>query len=265
MIKCDTSGGLNYYQFESFLFNHCRHGIFTRHGGVSPAPWSSLNQGGTVGDSRENVVENRKKIFECIERPVSSIFDVWQVHGTNIVCAELPRRADEPHQKADAIFTNNPDISLFMRFADCVPILIYDPVKHVIGIIHAGWKGTVNNIIKKAVQTIQDKYSSNPNNIFAGIGPSIGPDHYEIGPEVGKKVKETFCRNSDEVLLKINGSYHFDLWKAIEYQLHEQGINRIESANMCTACNIAEWYSHRAEHGNTGRFGVIITLKGNND
>ncbi len=101
-----NSHGLEYFQFSSFGNYPICHGIFTRNGGVSPEPWSSLNLGGTLGDLRSNVIENRKRIFTSIQREVSSHFDVWQVHGTEILIPEQPRGVNEPHLRADGILTN---------------------------------------------------------------------------------------------------------------------------------------------------------------
>jgi len=122
-----SSNGLRYFEFETFQDQNVSVRFYSRQGGVSPAPWNSLNQGGTVGDSRDNVVENRKRIFGDLNRPVESIYDVWQVHGNQIIYSNLPRDLNFGHQKADAIFTENPDVTLFMRFADCVPIVLYAP------------------------------------------------------------------------------------------------------------------------------------------
>lgn len=139
-MKLTQVDGLTYYQFENFG-SGVTQGIFTRQGGVSPGHWGSLNLGGTNGDDRANVVENRRRIFEAVGRPVELIFDVWQVHGTRVICTNEARPLDSPHPEADAILTDQVGISLFMRFADCVPIFLYDPVKQVIGIVHAGGKG----------------------------------------------------------------------------------------------------------------------------
>lgn len=260
-MKRVEENGLVLYQFEDEQFNGCAHGVFTRHGGVSPQPWISLNQGGTVGDNRENVIENRKRVFDHFKRPVESIFDVWQVHGTTAICTTTPRPLDAAHQKADAIFTNNPNVTLFMRFADCVPIMIFDPVKKVCGIIHAGWKGTVNNIVREAVTQIREIYHVDPKNIIAGIGPSIGPDHYEVGSEVRKQVESTFGDDSKKFLSNYEDRVYFDLWKANEFLLKLQGVQAIETARICTACHTGDWYSHRAENGATGRFGALIAIR----
>ncbi len=252
--------GLEYYQFESFDAQIVTHGIFTRKGGVSPVPWNSLNQGGTVGDERSHVVENRQKVFDALQRPVKSIFDVWQVHGTEVACTHSPRPLDAEHMKADAIVTDNPDVTLFMRFADCVPILIYDPEKRIVGIIHAGWMGTVKKIISHTLRTLQDKYHCDPGRLVAGIGPSIGVDHYQVGNEVIRAVEESFGSYAEELIVKKDKKTYFDLWKANEFLLRECGVNSVEIANLCTACNTQDWYSHRAEAGKSGRFGAALFL-----
>lgn len=254
--------GLEYFQFSSLDREEVVHGIFTRKGGVSPHPWASLNLGGTVGDLRENVVENRRRIFQSMGRQVESIFDVWQVHSANVICTDEPRSLDAPHEKADAILTNNPDITLFMRFADCVPILLHDPVKKVVGVVHAGWLGTVNKIASVAIQTMQAHYGSNPAEIIAGIGPSIGPDHYQIGDDVIDQVKRAFVNGSEELITSRNGRSYLDLWRANELLLQTSGVNSIEVARLCTGCDTSRWYSHRAENGKTGRFGAFISLAG---
>ena len=251
------NNGLRFFQFDSL---RVRHAVFTRQGGVSPEPWSSLNLGGTVGDEIERVRKNRYLSFEVMGCKTESIFDVWQVHSADAVCADGPRKMDEPYQKADIILTDKPDVTLFMRFADCVPILVHDPVKGVIGVSHAGWLGTVRDVAGVTVRTMSERYGSNPSDIIACIGPSIGPDHYEVGEDVITQVKQTFGTDSDLVLHPHNTRLHFDLWKANEYLLERAGVSQIASAGICTACHTEDWFSHRAEKGKTGRFGALIAL-----
>jgi polyphenol oxidase len=254
--------GLWLYQFGSFDPNIVGHAFFGRKAGVSPEPWSSLNQGGTVGDERVNVIENRIRAFAAINRSVESIFDVWQVHSSDIVITERPRPLDAEHQQADAIITTNPEVTLFMRFADCVPILLYEPEKKVAAIIHAGWQGTVKKIVEKTIILLAEKYKVDPKSIVAGIGPSIGPCHYQVGELVIDTVKKEFKEESEMLLINDNGKTYFDLWKANEIQLIKNGVGSIEVSRECTACHTEVWYSHRAEHGKTGRFGAAIYLKG---
>jgi YfiH family protein len=228
---------------------------------VSLPPYASLNQANTVGDPREHIFENRRRSFEAIQRPVESIFDVWQVHGTTVICSEAPRPLDEPHQKADAIFTQNPEVTLFMRFADCVPILLFDPRTRTIGIIHAGWQGTVKQIVRVAIETIQEHYQVNPADLVAGIGPSIGKCHYQVGDEVVDAVKTSFGAQANNLLETRDDKSYFDLWEANRTLLVNAGVSKIQVAEICTACNTQDFFSHRAENGSTGRFAAALYLK----
>jgi YfiH family protein len=252
---------LRYYAFDLLGETNVVQGLFTRQGGISPAPWDSLNLGGTVGDSRENVIENRKRIFDHFGRPVESIFDVWQVHGTNVIASDTPRPLDGVHQKADAILTDRPEITLFMRFADCVPIFLHDPVRKVIGIVHAGWQGTVKKVCAVTVQAMADQYGCRPENILAGIGPSICVEQYEVRSDVADQVEQAFGSDAGALLQRQNGSIHLDLWEANRIILEQSGVRQIQVSGVCTASDTSSWYSHRAEGGKTGRFGALLALK----
>lgn len=249
--------GLRYFQFETLK---TRHAIFTRRGGVSPEPWGSLNVGGTVGDNLERVRKNRNLSLQALGRSPESVFEVWQVHSADAVCASAPRPESESLRQADIILTDKHDVTLFMRFADCVPILFHDPRKGVIGVAHAGWMGTLRDVVSSTVNTMKTQYNSNPADIIAALGPSIGPDHYEIGADVILQVMQKFGDDSEQVLKSNNGKIHFDLWKTNEILLERAGVGKIETAEICTACHTDDWFSHRAEKGRTGRFGALISL-----
>jgi len=251
---------VRYYTFESLEDSRVNHAIFTRRGGLSPEPWASLNVGGTVGDDPERVHTNRMRLLQTLDCDPRTMYDVWQVHGNEVVCTDSARRSDKPFEKADAIITNRKTVTLFMRFADCVPILLYDPIHKVIGLVHAGWKGTINGVVMSAVEAMSTKYQSNPRDILAGIGPSIGPHHYEIGEVVAGLVEQAFGSEADGLLITTNGKSHFDLWSANALLLARSGVKEIEQSGICTACHLNDWYSHRAEKGRTGRFGVLVTL-----
>lgn len=252
---------LQYFSFDIFDDHKLVQAVFTRIGGVSPQPWAELNLGGTVGDEPQHVATNRELALRAMNRGINSVFDVWQVHSAHVVITESPRPQHMPHQKADAILTNNPDVTLIMRFADCVPILLHDPVKNVIGLVHAGWQGTVKKVISSAIREMRDHFGSSPSDIMAGIGPSIGPDHYAVGHDVAEQVEQAFNRDSQGLLKNYNGHIHFDLWKANELLLQQEGVRSIELSGLCTACDLEHWFSHRAEKGKTGRFGALIALK----
>jgi YfiH family protein len=252
--------GLRYYSFEIFS-TAVTQAVFTRRGGVSSAPWHSLNLGGSVGDDPAHVAENRVRVFNSLGRDPASIHDVWLIHSTDIVYADEPRPLHKSSARADIIFTDNPNVSLFMRFGDCVPILLHDPKKKVIGIAHAGWMGTMRGVVGSAVQGMQSHYGCDPKNIIAGIGPSIGVDHYEVGADVTSQFQEKYNHAADQVLQTRNGSTYLDLWTANAIQLKNAGVEQIEVSDICTACHLDDWFSHRAEKGKTGRFGALMALQ----
>jgi YfiH family protein len=250
---------LRYFQFESFD-KSLSQAVFTRQGGISPEPWASLNLGGTVGDDPQRVSENRRRLFVALGRDPGTVYDVWQVHGVEVALAQAPRSPGSPHLQADIILTDQPGLILMMRFADCVPIFLHDPIHRAIGIVHAGWLGTVRGAASAAVQAIQAQFGTDPANLVAGIGPSIGPDHYEVGNDVASQVRQAFGADAPVLISIQNGRTHFDLWAANRLLLERAGVRNVETAGLCTVCHNDDWFSHRAEHGRTGRFGAVIAL-----
>jgi YfiH family protein len=254
---------VRYFTFDTLQDGGIKHAVFTRQGGTSPHPWESLNVGGLVGDDPERVIENRRRCFGAVGRVPETMYDVWQVHGNDVVRADAPRPANTPHLKADAILTDRPEVTLFMRFADCVPVLLADPRRRVVGLAHAGWLGTVRRTVAAAVNAMVEQYRSNPADVIACMGPSIGAHHYEVGSEVIEQVRHTFGAEANSLLAASNGDKQraqFDLWAANRLILEQSGVKQIEMAGLCTACNLDDWYSHRGEGGKTGRFGVLIGL-----
>ena len=254
--------GIRIFQFDSLKNHFVNHGIVTRHGGVSPEPWGSLNIGSTVGDDPERVIENLTRLLKVTNIQEESVFDVWQVHGKTVLCTEKAREKSEKHQKADGSLTNKREVTLLMRFADCTPILLFDPVKKVIGMVHAGWLGTVRQISCVAIEKMVNCYQSSPKDIIACIGPSIGPEDYEVGKDVIEQVSRAFGENSKELLRysKNEGHAFFNMWRANEISLRSSGVKQIEIAGISTYSNTNDWYSHRRENGKTGRFAAFIAL-----
>lgn len=260
------SDEIRYFTFESLDEDQIVHAVFTRRGGVSPEPWAALNVGALVGDDLNRVIENRRRAFRAVGRDPSSMYDVWQVHGVEVVCTDAPRPLDQPHLKADAILTDNPAVTLFMRFADCVPILLFDPVHRVVGLVHAGWKGTVGQIARQVVKAMQANYRTRPADVRAAIGPSVCARHYKVGADVIEQVLQKLPQQAEQILEYDQNEpeaskAYFDLWLANQLILEDAGVEKIEVAGICTACHTEEWYSHRGENGRTGRFGALIGLR----
>lgn len=253
-----THGALAYYQFESLLSPGLKHGVFTRLGGVSDGCYRSLNLSRSTGDTAEAVAENRRRMYAALSTPAERAVTSWLVHGnTARVITEADLGQDDVH--ADAMVTDRRGIALTLRFADCLPVLFHDPAREVIGIAHAGWLGIECGVLPATVHAMMTAYGCHPRDIRACIGPSIGPEKFEVGEDVAARIQSAV---REPVILAGDGARkpRVDLWKAARSQLHEAGVGEIEIAGLCTASNTDEWFSHRAEKGRTGRFGALIEL-----
>jgi YfiH family protein len=257
-----TYGSLVYYCFHSLSSGDgLVHGMFTRLGGYSRPPWDSLNTGHTVGDEPAAVDANHRAICEALGLPERQLVSPHQVHGTRVV-AVGPADRGCLIERADALITAAPGVTLMLRFADCVPVWMHDPMRHAVGLAHAGWRGMVAGVVPETVRAMADTFGSQARDLRAGIGPSIGPCCYEVGPDVAEAVEEAFAWELETLLEPCGaGKWHLDLWSAIRQQLAGVGVEQIETAGICTACHTEEWFSHRAEAGKTGRMGAVIALQ----
>lgn len=262
MLAVDQ-GPLRYFQFHSLDAGVVAHAIFTRHGGVSPEPYASLNMSVSTGDARDNVRRNVGLAFAALERDPASKADLWQVHSARVVVADEPNGPRDHVGQADALITDRADVTLLLRFADCLPIVLYDPRRPAVGLVHAGWRGSLKKVAAAAVAAMSEQYGSRPADLVAGIGPGVGPCHYAIGPEVVEETRAAFNGTADSLLIPQtgNGGYHLDLWAANRVALQQAGVEQIEVAGLCTVCHSEDFFSHRATGGLTGRFGGLIGLR----
>lgn len=242
------------------------HGISTRLGGVSRGPYRSLNLSYWVGDKVERVLENRRRFCQALRVSLGSLTLGQQVHGCKI---KLIRSGDGGKcsyddsnviQGVDALVTNEPSISLLALSADCPLILCYDPIKKVIGTIHASWRGGFAGIIHKTVQQMRKEFGSNPAKIRAMISPAIGPCCYQVQKDFMAVLRSRLPRAQNFIRQQRNRTY-FDLWAFSRDQLEQSGLRseHIECANVCTRCNSALFYSWRRDGGQAGRFGALIS------
>lgn len=235
------------------------HAVFTRHGGVSQPPHDSLNTSRAVGDDLADVAENRRRTAAALGASPDQCQWAHQVHGAHVaVVTEASGQALE----ADALITDRPGVLLCLRLADCVPVLLYDPVRRAVGIAHAGWRGTVAGIAAATVQAMAESFGARPADLVAGLGPSIGPCCYAVSRDVVDSPGTRFRWPASAVDVR-GGVYYVDLWQANKLQLMEAGLSeeRIGMSGICTSCNTRDFYSHRAERGRTGRFTAIIGLR----
>lgn len=232
------------------------HAILTRIGGVSRGPYATLNLGHTVGDDLEAVEENHRRALSPLGFSPSGIVSPWQVHGSQV---DVVGRQDvgTVRPETDALVTASPGVPLMMRFGDCAPILLCDPVSGVVGMAHAGWRGVVAGVVEASVRTMTEQLRCDERDIWAGIGPTIGPCCYEVGADVAGEVTSA-CPEGANVVERTDGRVHVDLPAAVEAQLRAAGIRQIDQSGLCTSCRVDEFFSHRAENGHTGRFGVVI-------
>ena len=243
------------------------HFVTTRAGGFSLPPYDSLNLGLHTADDPGHVRANRARL--AFETGIDSDKFLYasQVHSGDVKVIDQEAVAAgilSETPQTDATITNLPGICLMVMVADCVPILLYDPVKRVCAVIHAGWRGTVQHITTNTVQVMKTRFSCNPDHILAGIGPSIGPCCYEVGEDVKTVVAERFGTIEGYLVRKENSPKpFFDLWYANHTQLTRAGLHpdNIETAGLCTQCHSGTFYSSRAGKGTTGRFAAGIYMQ----
>lgn len=263
MQRIIHTNGVVSYTFDSLVGQPVLAHVSTRHGGVSPAPWASLNFSVARGDDPERVRENRARFAQAIGVDPNSPVACRQVHGTGVAKVDWDQ-AGIAQEGADALITDAVGLPLSVVFADCVPVLLYDPVCHALGVCHAGWRGTVNGAAAATLWAMRAAYGSDPNSMLACIGPSIGPDSYEVGDEV-VALAHVKLPEAGRYFHYPNGAgrrAYFDLWRANADQLVAEGVARahIEIAGIDTAQRTDDFYSHRGEQGRCGLFGMIAWL-----
>jgi len=263
-----TIESLGVFAFGSFSeFDRVSCVTTTRVGGLSAGPYAALNLGARCGDEPQVVLDNRAQLSAVTGAFPDLLTFGRQVHGSRIsvVTGDLIGSgaidAETAISDTDAMITNIPDVPLVVLVADCCAVSLYDPVNSVVAVAHAGWRGTVAGIAAAAVAAMTDTFGSDPADLVAGVGPSIGPCCYEVGEEVVDAYTAGYPDSVDRVFDR-NDKLTFDLWEANRLQLWAAGVlaHRIEVAELCTSCRTDLFYSHRAENGKTGRFGSLIML-----
>lgn len=289
------NGSVYYAGFQQYQsFPEVVHGAFTRLGGQSPVPYQSLNTI-RLGDSVENVVHNRQAILQTLDMDQAPVISLWQVHGADVFTyvAQEEWRTDWGERtyferpwspttirQGDALITRERGVALALSFADCVPITFYDPIHQAIGIAHGGWRGTARGVVIATVEAMTSQFGSQPAELYAGIGPAIGSCCYEVSEEV----HQIFMGERDFDTMPINNRYRsmiqqsatfsvqqqdgqaslrLDLQETNRLQLQLAGLppEHIEMMRICTSCNCDQYFSHRGEQGQTGRFAVIMALR----
>ncbi len=260
--------------FEAYPELVC--GFSTRLGGVSRGCFASMNLGFRRGDEEERVFENYRRICGSMGFAPEQLIFTDQVHKTNVRRAY---RADcgkgifseRDYAEVDGHITNESGAVLMVFGADCVPLLFYDPVKHVIGAVHAGWRGSVGRIAEKAVERMGGEFGSEPSDLRVVIGPSIGAECYEVGRDVADAFLGAFGEDAKSILT-LSGSegaaqgcekYRLDLWEANRLVLLQAGVKPEHTvvSGLCTMCRQDLFFSHRANGTKRGSMAGFIMLR----
>ena len=268
-MKTIQNKGLTFLKFEILeQYHEVRHFVTTRSGGFSKGNYKGLNLGFGTGDKPETVLENRYALSESLGIPLDWFVFMHQTHSANIELVNNMQKGSGAYSRnsaienTDALITNHKNICLVVQVADCVPVFLLDTTNSVIAAIHAGWRGTLKEIADLTVKRMMLEYKSNPDEIVACMGPSIGPCSYEVGNEVRQQF--IWKRNYySEVFIQDGNRIVLDLWKANKMQLLKVGLKEenIEISNICTYCNHDIFYSSRYDKGETGRFVAGIMLQ----
>ncbi|MGE5576936.1 MAG: peptidoglycan editing factor PgeF [Syntrophothermus sp.] len=275
------AGTIEYREHDGITYMHfveiedlglVTHAFSTRLGGVSKPPYDSLNLGYHVADDPEAVSENRRRFFAGLGIARAQVVAVEQVHGDRVVVVDrevLERGRESPNElnpllaATDAMVTAVSGVALAIFTADCVPVIIVDPVRRVVGAAHAGWQGTVRKIAAKTVKVMQESFGTRPADCRVALGPSIGPCCYEVDARVMDRIRENFDNPERLASPHGEGKWLLDLWAANSQSLQETGVKEenLLTSGCCAACRGDLFFSHRAGHGKTGRMAAVVLLK----
>lgn len=261
--------GVAYITFPKLKEAGVLHGMSTRLGGISEGYLGAMNLSYTRGDQREHVDENHRRFAKAVGYDEKRLVFSDQVHETRIKkvteedCGKgMIRESDIIG--IDGLMTNVPEIPMITFYADCVPLMFYDPVHRVAAMAHSGWKGTVSRIGSVMLDAMQQEYGSDPKDVIVAIGPSICQNCYEVSKDVADAFLQEFGYKiyQEIVIDNKNGKYQLDLQRACLYVLLEKGMLRdhIDVTDLCTCCNPEYLFSHRASQGRRGNLGAVMML-----
>ncbi|PIQ27796.1 peptidoglycan editing factor PgeF [bacterium (Candidatus Blackallbacteria) CG17_big_fil_post_rev_8_21_14_2_50_48_46] len=246
-----------------------RHGFSTRAGGVSEAPYASLNLKYPTGqetEAYEAVLENRRRLGAGLSMNIERLVACRQCHGAGLytVKAEDAGRGafsqEEGIADTDGLITAETDLPLLIQVADCLPILLVEPVAHVIGAVHAGWRGTQAQILRRVIERMQAEFGAQADRIQVAIGPGIGFEQFEVGTEVAEAFADHVDIRDPQVARVKGEKVHLDLVEINRRQALRAGIQpeTLFSLNRCTVSEPELFFSFRRDQGLTGRLGGLI-------
>jgi len=264
MFRFKQRGAIQYLEAEGIsALDLVTHAFCTRLGGVSEGHFSSLNTGFRVADREENVRRNLSLIADSFSIPASRLVLMDQVHGDRVCILDGDGPSPGSFPACDGLITDRPGVAIGIKTADCVPLLFVDPVRRVIGVAHAGWRGTALRIATRVIDLFEQRYASRAENIVIAVGPAIGVCCYQVDTPVyaafsARPGADRFLHPCRE-----NGRWMLDLALANRIALIERGApaGNIFSDGHCTACRSDLFFSHRESLGMTGRQLNFIMIK----
>jgi YfiH family protein len=266
LLRKTSSNGVVFYASPKLTAIGVRHAFSTRCGGVSPAPFHSLNLGNPNGesiqDTHQRITENYHRLLAGIECKPDWPLRVHQVHSGDVVDVQTDAPFDVS-TCADAIVSRDSRRPISVRTADCVPILISSSDGKTVSAVHAGWRGIIAKILASAVARVVEFSSEPASTLIAAIGPCIGKQAFEVGPEVLAEFEKSFGPSAP-VDRSPSGKGHVDLRAAARIQLIAAGVpaENIDSTDRCTWTHDDEFFSHRRDKGLTGRMAAVIAPNG---
>lgn len=204
-----------------------------------------------------SIEQNKKAICKYLDIKEENLLSPTQTHTPNI---EIAKESKKSYPNTDALILKDKNLGIFLNFADCTPVILYDEVKNIGAIAHAGWRGTAEKIAPKTVEKMIKNYNSNPKNIIAVIGPAIGFCCYNVGEDVYKKLSAT-VRNFNGLYEIRQGNIYVDLKNINKRQLEEIGVSKIDVCPYCTVCNNDLFFSYRKENATPYRHSAVIKLR----
>jgi YfiH family protein len=243
------------------------HGFSTRVGGVSAAPFDTLNMGARWGDVPANVAENRRRLMRAVGA-ADPLYVARQVHGAAVVCV---RAGDDPlaiaRVEADALITGDANLTVGIFVADCIPALIVDPRTGAVAAAHAGWRGTVAGVLPATVRALASEFGARPDDLRVALGPAIGACCFEVGPEVVREFQAALGDAADADVVRPSprgtaGKWHVDLKAANRLLLERAGVrpDAIDAGADCTHHDRARFFSYRRD-GETGQLMGIVARR----
>lgn len=266
MFHTHTKNDLLYLTSDVLDSPAVSHGFSTRRGGVSPAPWDSLNLDDRRGDDLANVQENFRRLCAALDVDVQRVVLSRQVHRSDVrvvTAADCGKGLWRPqdYDSADALVTDVPNVPLIVFSADCNVLLLHDPVRRVIGAAHGGWRGTAAGIAAAAVRTMRQVYGCDPADIRAAIGPAIGQCCFETDGDVPDALRSALGAAAEPYMTWNGAKWHIDLKGVNALWLQDSGVRHIDVCDHCTACRPDLYWSHRKTGLRRGEQAALIALR----